>query len=89
MSLINSINKMNNIILLLEDEAESLSPEFTKEFFFMNKTIDSFKIILINLRQIVQRSCNHIICKDYIDINPDVSREVKYCSICELTFKDY
>ena len=55
----------------------------------MNKTIDSFKIILFNLKQNVQQSCKHIICKDYIDINPDVSREVKYCSICELTFKDY
>jgi hypothetical protein len=27
--------------------------------------------------------CNHIFIKDYIDITPDTSNLIEYCSICE------
>jgi hypothetical protein len=33
----------------------------------------------------IEELCTHTIVEDFIDISPDKSQKIKYCSICEYT----
>lgn len=50
--------------------------EKDEEYYAIIKTMDKY----------LYKHCNHKIVKDLIDIDPDRSKTIYYCEICELTF---
>jgi len=50
--------------------------DLEKEIEFINSNIQYCD-------QQIKCLCNHIFVKDYIDITPDTSKLIEYCSICE------
>lgn len=54
------------------------------KFFFMNKL--KYTEDLKNIcTQKINELCLHNFVEDYIDITPDVSKQIVYCTICEYT----
>jgi len=68
-------NKENNILFLKKKICEY--EEKINEIHHFKDYINT-KIVIL---------CNHNIVNDLIDITPDVSQTIKYCTICEYTFK--
>jgi hypothetical protein len=50
--------------------------------------IDKVNNALININKKIQDNCQHEFVNDYIDITPDLSKQIKYCTICEYTHED-
>jgi hypothetical protein len=42
---------------------------------------------LNNCDEMIYQMCKHNFVEDYIDITPDISQKIIYCSICELSKK--
>lgn len=42
--------------------------------------------ILNTINMFFLTNCEHNIVRDYVDITPDKGRNIKYCSICDITF---
>lgn len=57
------------------------------KFNFYNELSLFYKNKLKNICNILENNCNHIVVEDSIDISPDISKNIKYCEICETTFK--
>jgi hypothetical protein len=43
-----------------------------------------YKQIYTLVQEYLKNNCNHNIIKDYIDISPDESKDIYYCSHCYL-----
>lgn len=43
-----------------------------------------YKHIYTLVQEYLKKNCNHNIVKDYIDISPDESKDIYYCSHCYL-----
>jgi hypothetical protein len=43
---------------------------------------------IINCDNQIYKCCEHDFIEDYIDLTPDTSQKIVYCSICELTKRD-
>jgi hypothetical protein len=52
------------------------------------KQIDDIQYYIERIEKEMQNSCNHNFVDDEIDITPDNSKKIKYCSICEYTCKN-
>jgi hypothetical protein len=46
--------------------------------------INEYKNIYKLVQEYLKKNCNHIIIKDYIDISPDETKDIYYCSHCYL-----
>ena len=57
------------------------------KFNFYNELSLFYKNKLKNICNMLENNCNHIVVEDSIDISPDISKNIKYCEICETTFK--
>ena len=53
----------------------------------VNKEIDEINETLFNLDKIIFLNCEHNFVDDLIDITPDTSKHVTYCTVCEYTKK--
>ena len=53
----------------------------------VNKEIDEINKTLFNLDKIIFLNCEHNFVDDLIDITPDTSKHVTYCTVCEYTKK--
>lgn len=53
----------------------------------VNKEIDEINETLFNLNKIIYLNCEHNFVDDLIDITPDTSKHVTYCTVCEYTKK--
>ena len=88
MKVIDSIEKLNNIISIINYEIIDIEKGF-KINFFLSKEIKEFinfiTLELSNLKLHYQNKCNHNFIKDLIDIDPDKSREIEYCLNCRFT----
>ena len=86
-------SKYNNILDHLEciiddfDEIENFNAEYMfneNKYFFIER-----KKYILNLKNLctqhIQNICNHEFETDTIDINPDESKTISYCKICEYT----
>lgn len=51
------------------------------------KQIDDVEYYIKQIEAKIQDNCKHNFVEDDIDITPDTSRKIKYCSICEYTCK--
>jgi hypothetical protein len=50
-----------------------------------NKQIDEIKYYIKQIEIEISQRCEHQFIEDEIDITPDRSQKIKYCSICEYT----
>lgn len=95
--LLQEIKKINYEIKIIED---SLNQHFKhlviineEEIIQINELIENNKFAQDCLKSelIIQDNlyemCNHIIVDDMIDISPELSKKIRYCSVCETTFE--
>jgi hypothetical protein len=76
----NYINNETNFFNITSDE---LSIHNNMHFFIeKQKHIKTLKEIC---NKKIEELCSHTIVEDLIDISPDKSQKIKYCSICEYT----
>ena len=61
-----------------------LKSHFEREVQSLRNEIESATQLLSELRRYCREQCEHEWVKDYIDINPDKSQHIIYCSKCEL-----
>ena len=43
---------------------------------------------IINCDNQIYKCCDHDFIEDYIDVTPDISKKIIYCTICELSKRD-
>ena len=43
---------------------------------------------IINCDNDIYKCCKHEFVEDYIDVTPDISKKIIYCTICELSKRD-
>jgi hypothetical protein len=43
---------------------------------------------IINCDNDIYKCCDHFFVEDYIDVTPDISKKIIYCTICELSKRD-
>ena len=43
---------------------------------------------IINCDNQIYKCCEHEFVEDYIDVTPDISKKINYCTICELSKRD-
>jgi len=58
-----------------------------KKMLNISNEISETKYFLHNLEKDIYENCIHHFVDDVIDIHPDKSLNIKYCSICEYTCK--
>ena len=68
---------INELVINFKDQLSSIPEEYKNKY---------CKEIEHNIHNYLHKYCNHDIINDYIDINPDKSKNIKYCNICYLTF---
>jgi hypothetical protein len=79
---------INKIFFSLNAEKQNIINMFNKE----NNTdliickINSLNDLLININTEINKNCEHYYCEDYIDINENISKPIKYCDRCWTTF---
>lgn len=49
------------------------------------KKIDEVEFTINQLNKLISLHCEHIFVDDYIDITPDTSERITYCSKCQYT----
>lgn len=94
---ISEIIKINDQIKknqnLLNNHFKDLIHVNDEEIIQMNKLFEKVKFALdcFESESVIQNSlasiCNHIIVDDVIDISPDHSQKIRYCTVCETTFE--
>jgi len=58
------------------------------EIYEYEKKISELELIIENINQIILSNCEHTFVEDLIDITPDRSQHITYCTVCEYT-KEY
>ena len=81
--IISNDKNINNIITTDEDE-ENIINEYSKIFKNIHFQVNDMKTLLDITTKYIQTKCQHEMEMDFIDINPDVSKSISYCKICEL-----
>jgi hypothetical protein len=84
LSYLNEI-KLNYCEIKMEG-GESINYEYILDSIheYENK-IREHELIIEHLNQIICDNCQHNYVEDVIDINPDKSERITYCTICEYT----
>jgi hypothetical protein len=49
---------------------------------------DTIEQQIINCDNQIYKCCEHEFVQDYIDVTPDISKKIVYCTICELSKRD-
>uniref|UniRef100_A0A6C0KTL1 Uncharacterized protein n=1 Tax=viral metagenome TaxID=1070528 RepID=A0A6C0KTL1_9ZZZZ len=79
---------INKNFFLFNSEQQHIVNTFNKE----NNTeliickIDSLNQLLIKINKEINNNCVHCYCEDYIDVNENTSKPIKYCEKCWTTF---
>lgn len=78
-------------IIISEDNLEVDLEILTDEIIELELKISSEKTRYNNLLQLrdYQLSCNHSFIEDLIDITPEKSKTIKYCTVCLFTCENY
>jgi len=85
------ISALEEIDVYKEEEEESQTNPYIildnqshdKVFFSSRK--QHMQLLRDTYNKKIEEMCNHTFIKDTIDITPDRSQNIKYCSICEYT----
>ena len=78
---IDNINEMNIDSIDKNTEMYSIK-DIYNDFIQLKKNILHLKNVC---KKNIQKICKHDFVTDLIDINPDESRSITYCTICEIT----
>uniref|UniRef100_A0A6C0HIF0 Uncharacterized protein n=1 Tax=viral metagenome TaxID=1070528 RepID=A0A6C0HIF0_9ZZZZ len=86
----NETNTTNTEVsqLMSEDGTQTLEVEIMLsvkqqlEIMPVNKQTPDYFSILKGVHKYLHKHCNHAIVSDLIDINPDKSMTISYCTIC-------
>ena len=57
----------------------------THDKLFFSSRKQHMQLLRDTYNKIIEEICNHTFIKDTIDISPDISQNISYCSICEYT----
>ena len=49
---------------------------------------DTIEQEIINCDNQIYKCCEHDFVEDYIDVTPDISKKIIYCTVCELSKRD-
>jgi hypothetical protein len=86
-------SQIKNIENSLNNHFKDLVSITDKEIIILNKLLEKIEFAqnCLETETIIQNSlsslCHHIIVEDMIDITPEISKNIRYCSICETTFE--
>jgi hypothetical protein len=84
MDLVNELLKKRQTIQNSIDFFSCCDPLIEEvDAYFIGKQIRFLEGKLDTLNKKIERVCNHTYVEDWIDIDPDRSVKIKYCSICE------
>lgn len=73
-------------LLIEKDNYNDNNDEYIRNTIYeYEKKIIDIELTIENLNQVIYCNCVHDFVEDVIDINPDKSRHIIYCKICELT----
>ena len=81
----NLLNSHFQDIININDEEMMLMNKLFERVKFAQNCFESETIIQNSLSSI----CNHIIIEDMIDISPEHSQKIRYCTVCETTFDSF
>ena len=80
-------------IELTENEEENVCYDKERDINFLKKMICDYEKKIRDIHNFkdyvntkIVSLCNHNVVEDSIDISPDLSQEIKYCTQCEYTF---
>jgi cell fate (sporulation/competence/biofilm development) regulator YmcA (YheA/YmcA/DUF963 family) len=85
-NIINNIDEMSDYVFIEENIEEKNKIDLNKHFFYERKRIIEFQKVLCNNK--IHSLCSHNFIEDTIDITPDKSINITYCSICEYTLNN-
>ena len=76
-----------------EEEAQTnpdiiLANQHHDKLFFSSRK-QHMQLLRDTYNKIIETMCNHTFIKDTIDISPDRTQNIRYCSICEYTDPNY
>lgn len=79
-----SINKLNNNYFKMEYVASNISPYLEMDETY-ERLVSEMENVLVFVEESINNTCEHEWIDDLIDITPDVSKHICYCSKCEIT----
>jgi hypothetical protein len=84
---------MNNIFH--KNNNPDISSDIRREIFKLMEVRLTYEIKkteieqeIINCDNDIYKCCKHEFVEDYIDVTPDMSKKIIYCTICELSKRD-
>lgn len=90
---INEILHLYNEFIELVENDDSVNPEckiviinkLENDEYKYQSTKEELQVLTVFSENELKTICNHNYVKDLIDITPDLSREIEYCTLCEHT----
>ena len=89
----NILDMMNNIFH--KNNNPDISSDIRREIFKLMEIRHTYDIKkteieqqIINCDNDIYKCCDHFFVEDYIDVTPDISKKIIYCTICELSKRD-
>jgi predicted translin family RNA/ssDNA-binding protein len=85
--ILSHLNEIKEIYCEIQIETcEDISYEYiTQEVDEYEKKISELKLEIEHLNQFIFSNCEHTFVEDVIDITPDRSQNITYCTVCEYT----
>ena len=92
-NLYNFIRHSSLYYLILKFKNPSYTKSLNKDFLFLEEEDKFFFIeakkyienIENKCNEKIQNLCNHCMIDDFIDISPSISKNIRYCELCEYT----
>jgi hypothetical protein len=85
------LNKLNYILYSDTSKNDKILGEIVQINEIKNTYIckkDTIEQQIINCDNNIYKLCKHEFVEDYIDVTPDISQKIIYCTICELSKRD-
>ena len=80
------LNEIKLTYCEIEMERDDINDEYiTEQIIEYEKKIIELDLTIEHLNQFICHSCEHTFVEDVIDITPDRSQNITYCTICEYT----
>ena len=91
----NYVNILSNLLDNKNIYEEILNSDYSKDRYLVyefilkkncEKQVEEIKYYLQEINKKIICNCNHQVVEDLIDVDPDNSKIIRYCKICEKTF---
>ena len=86
----NILNNINEIIYIYNEIKNAniqnnLNDTITEEIQYYEEKCKELSNSILYINSIITKECQHNYIDDVIDITPDVSQRITYCTLCEHT----